>query len=132
MRLRFAAPVLAIAGLLAAGCGGVIDPSKNAVDPFSGTLTPGGTFQTYKVNVGNNGEFSLKVTALTPTPTAIVGLELDFGANCESIVQRNTFATLNVTAISGLIQQKGNYCIVVFESIALAAPLNFTVSFSHP
>jgi hypothetical protein len=132
MRLRFAAPVFAITGLLAAGCGGVIDPSKNTVDPFSGTLTPGGPFQTTKVNVGNNGEFSLKVTALTPTPTAIVGVELDFGANCESIVQRNNFATLNATAINGLIQQKGTYCVVVFESVALASPLNFTVAFSHP
>jgi hypothetical protein len=132
MRLRFAAPVLAIAGLLAASCGGVIDPSKNTVDSFSGTLSPGGSPQVKTWNIGNNGEFSVKITALTPTPTAIVGLELDFGSNCEQPFQRNNFSTLNTTAISGLIQQKGTYCVVIFESIALAAPLNFTISFSHP
>jgi hypothetical protein len=132
MRLRFTAPVLAMVGLLAAGCGGVIDPSKNTVDAFSGTLTPQGTAQVKTLNISNNGEFSVKVTALTPTPTAVVGLELDFGSNCEQPIQRNNFSTLNVTALSGLIQQKGAYCVVIFESIALAAPLNFTVSISHP
>ena len=132
MRVRFAAAVLAMTGLLAASCGGVIDPSKNTVETFSGTLTPLGPGAAQKVNIGNNGEFSVKITALTPTPTAIVGLEWDFGANCEVAVQRNNFATLNQPALSGLIQQKGTYCVVVFESVALAAPLNFTVTISHP
>jgi hypothetical protein len=132
MRVRFAAAVLAIAGLITVSCGGIIDPSKNTVDTFSNTLVPQGPPLVLKKDVGNNGEYSVKITALSPTPTAFLGLDLYIGANCDTLVNRNTFAALNQPAFSGLIQQKGTYCIVVYESIALAAPLNFTISFSHP
>jgi hypothetical protein len=132
MREQFAAAVLAIAGLLTVSCGGIIDPSKNVVETFSDTLVPQGPaiFKTW--NVGNNGEYSAKITALSPTPTAIVGMDLYVGTNCDVLVNRNTFATLNQPAFSGLIQQKGTYCVFVYESVPLAAPLNFTVTFSHP
>jgi hypothetical protein len=132
MRVRFAAAVLAIAGLLTVSCGGIIDPSKNTVETFSGTLVPQGTQIVKTWDVSNNGEYSVKITALSPTPTAAMGLNLFFGANCDVPMNFNSFSTLNQTALSGLIQQKGTYCLVAFESIALSVPLNFTVSFSHP
>jgi hypothetical protein len=131
MRVRFAAAVLAMAGLLTVSCGGIIDPSKNTVDSFSGTLVPQAPGIQNKVNVNNNGEYSVKITALSPTPTAVVGVDLYFGPNCESLVNRNLGA-LNQPAFSGLIQQKGTYCVYVYEAIPLTAPLNFTVAFSHP
>jgi hypothetical protein len=131
MRVRFAAALLAIAGLLTVSCGGIIDPSKNTVDSFSGTLVPLGPGISNKTSVNNNGEYSVKITALSPTATAVVGVDLYFGPNCESLVNRN-LGTLNQPAFSGLIQQKGTYCVVVYEAIPLAAPLNFTVAFSHP
>jgi hypothetical protein len=132
MRVRLAAALVAMTGLLIGGCGGIIDPSKNTVDSFSDTLTPLGAAVVKKFNVNNNGEYSVKITAMTPTPTAVVGLDLYFGPNCDALVNRNNFATLNQTAFTGLIQQKGNYCVAVFESIALPAPLTVTVAFSHP
>lgn len=131
MRVRFAAAVLAMAGLLSVSCSGIIDPSKNTVDSFNGTLVPSGPAISNKVNVNNNGEYSVKITALSPTATAVVGVDLYFGPSCESLVNRN-LGTLNQPAFSGLIRQQGTYCVVVYEAIPLTASLNFTVAFSHP
>jgi hypothetical protein len=131
MHGRFAAAVLVTAGFLTVSCGGIIDPSKNTVDTFSGTLVPQGPAISNKVSVNNNGEYSVKITALSPTATAVVGVDLYFGANCDVLVNRNLGA-LNQPAFSGLIQQKGTYCVFVYEAVALTAPLNFTVAFSHP
>jgi hypothetical protein len=132
MRVRFGTAVLAIAGLITVSCGGIIDPSKNMVESFSDMLVPQGPQILKQFEVRNNGEYSARITALSPTPTAAFGLNLYFGANCEVPVNGNTFATLNQPAFSGLIQQKGTYCLIAYETIALAAPLNFTVAFSHP
>jgi hypothetical protein len=131
MRVRFAAAVLAMAGLLSVSCGGIIDPSKNTVEPFSGTLAPlGGTV--FHIQIGNTGEFSVKITAMSPTPTSIVGAQWAFGANCEQVLQQNGFATLNTPALGGVIQQKGSYCLTIYDVGALSVAQTFTVTVSHP
>ena len=42
MRVRCAAAALVLAGALTVSCGGIVDPSKNQMETFSGTLNPQG------------------------------------------------------------------------------------------
>ncbi len=136
MHAKFGAAALALAGFLTISCGSVTDPSKNVQDTFSGTLAAG-TAVPFKVNVQNGGEFSVKITQLSPNATAIVGTEWDFGDNCDVLVQRNVLTTLNTVSLTGAVLQKGTYCAVVFDSsistgIPLPATQTFTLVVSHP
>ena len=132
MRVRLAAALVAMTGLLIGGLRRDHRPVEEHGRLVQRHAHPLGAAVVKKFNVNNNGEYSVKITAMTPTPTAVVGLDLYFGPNCDALVNRNNFATLNQTAFTGLIQQKGTYCVAVFESIALPAPLTVTVAFSHP
>jgi hypothetical protein len=132
MRARFIpAFVLAVAGCLTISCGGVTSPSQNQQEPFSGTLEVGG-IRRFPVTVNNTGEFSVKITALSPTVTAFVGTVWAQGGNCEIALQQNSFSTLNSPALVGAILQKGQYCVAIFDVGALTVAQNFTLVVSHP
>jgi hypothetical protein len=132
MRVSRATALLMFAAVLFGSCGsGPVDPSKNTTETFSGTLDPRG-IRTYTVSVNNTGEYSVKITALSPTPTAIVGTLWALGAGCELPQQRNDFSTLNTPALGGPIYQKGTYCVAIFDIGVLTATQNFTLSISHP
>jgi len=130
MKVRFAA-ALAVAGLITVSCGGVVDPSKNVTETFSGTLDPQSS-KSFTMSVNNGGEFSVKITALAPSATAVVGTAWAFGANCDVLVQSNNFSTLNQPALSGAVLQKGTYCVAIYDIGTLTASQNFTLSVSHP
>jgi hypothetical protein len=122
---------LILAGLVTISCGGVVDPSKNTVEPFMGTVSPGGPPSVSHVTVNNGGEYSIKITALSPTPTAILGIGWYQGANCEIRGPEN-IAGLNQLALSGPVYQKGPYCVLVYDLGYLTVAQNFTVTVSHP
>ena len=128
--MRFAAVALLLAGLLGIGCGGISSPSKNQQETFSGTLEVGGIVRR-TVNVSNGGEFSVKITALSPTATAVVGVAWAQGGNCEFTLQQN-LATLNTPALVGAIFQKGAYCVAIYDVGGLTVAQNFTLVVSHP
>jgi len=130
MLMRFAAVALLLAGLLGIGCGGISSPSKNQQETFSGTLEVGGIVRR-TVNVSNGGEFSVKITALSPTATAVVGVAWAQGGNCEFTLQQN-LATLNTPALVGAIFQKGAYCVAIYDVGGLTVAQNFTLVVSHP
>ena len=113
------------------GCGGISSPSQNQQETFNGTLDVGG-FKVFPVNIGNTGEFSVKITALSPTVTAVVGTRWGQGSNCEFPLQQNNLSTLNSSALVGAIFQKGAYCVAIFDSIGLTVAQNFTLVVSHP
>ena len=129
--MRYGAVALAVAGLLTISCGGISSPSQNTVDTFNGTLQVGSGAQ-FPVNVGNTGEFSVKITALSPTPTAFVGTRWFLGGNCDFLQQQNNFSQLNTPALVGAILQKGTYCVQIFDVGALTVPQTFTLTVSHP
>jgi hypothetical protein len=131
MGVRITRLAVAVGGLvLSLSCGGVVDPSKNRTENFSGTLDLRGQ-RFFTVNIENGGEFSGKITALQPTPTAIVGLVWGQGPNCEIPLQ-NTTAILNSPAIGGAIFQKGAYCVGIYDVGTLTVAQTFTISVSHP
>src|SRR3981189_3224109 len=68
MVLRFPVAVL-LAAVLAAGCGGIVDPSQNQIETFTGTIAPGGQSQPgpHGFSASKTGEISVKVTQITPS-----------------------------------------------------------------
>jgi hypothetical protein len=132
MYIRSLALVVVAAALMSPGCGGVTSPSQNQQETFSNVLQPGGITRIPNINVGNTGEYSVKITALSPTATAVVGVVWAQGANCEIAIQQNSFAQLNTPALAGAVIQKGAYCVAVFDSVGLTTAQNFTIVVSHP
>jgi hypothetical protein len=136
MRARFAAAV-AVASLITMSCGGIVDPSQNQVQTFSGTIAPGGGGQAaHAFTAANGGELTVKITALSPITQTYIGVAWTQAASdgsCNGAVLFSTnFAQLNVPAISGANIVSGKYCIVVYDIGVFTVPETYTVSVSHP
>jgi len=129
IRLGGASTVI-LAALITVSCGGVVDPSKNQVESFTDTLNPGGSW-CKQVTVNNGGEYSIKITALSPTPTAVLFVGWFQDANCVNTLYTN-YATLNTLAFSGPIYQKGTYSVGVADVGTLTVAQNVTITVSHP
>jgi hypothetical protein len=123
------APLLLLV-VLAGGCGGVVDPSKNKVEPFSDTLQPLGTMG-HPFRVDKNGEINVKITAFS-NPDAIVQLFYGMGG-CASLTPLNGgYLQLNQVGIGGLVSP-GDHCVVISDSLgALRQPATYTITVSHP
>jgi hypothetical protein len=128
-------PALVFAALLAAtgACGGISSPSDNRIEDLSGTLQVAGR-QVHQFSSGRNGEYSIRITALSPDSNTIVGVS--FGQVFEGVCQldpfsTNNFATLNRTALTGAIT-RGTFCTAVFDVGALTVAQTYTLQVSHP
>jgi hypothetical protein len=135
MQVRFAV-ALAIAGILTISCGGVVDPSMNVTQTFSGTVAPGGVDTPKAFSVSGTGEFTVKITALSPSNNVALGIDLyqgsPSGTNCTGgLFNRAQFASLNVLAMDSQIF-RADYCMLVYDPGVLRATVTYTVSVSHP
>ena len=135
MAFRFSAAfLLALAGALSISCGGIVDPSKNTVETFSGTVPPGSA-RAHWFSTSKTGELAIKILTLTPASSPVIGVQWVQGANDQScsggLLQDNRFATANITAISGQIIS-GAYCVVLYDSIGLTQATTYSVTVSHP
>ena len=132
---RFSTAVVfaATVGLLT-GCSGVIDPSKNTVVPFSGTLGVGGGV-IFNYSWDKNGEIEVTMTSVTPTPTngpiAMYIGQMDGSGNCFQLAGYSSPAIVNRKVQFGVLN-KGNYCLGVYDPGVLTVPVNFAGTFSHP
>jgi hypothetical protein len=135
MRSRFrAALVLAVAGALSVSCGGIVDPSQNKVETFSGTIALQGRGPVHPFSSSKTGEISVKITALSPssgTPVGLLWAQASSAGACDGQVLLSTVAQLNVPAISNQIFS-GNYCIQLYDYGYFSAAQTYTVSVSHP
>ena len=137
MRLS-AAVALIVTGLAVASCGGIVDPSKNTVDTFNGTLAVGGSM-THGFSASKTGEISVKITSLAPVQNTLVGLlwsQALSDGSCSTqqigaVYQQNAFAQVNIPGISGSILQ-GKYCLMVYDSGGVTQTETYTVTVSHP
>ena len=128
-----AAFLLALAGALSISCGGIVDPSQNQVQPFAGTVQPGSA-RAHAFTASKTGEIAVKVVTLTPASQPVIGLQWvqGDGTNCNGgFLQVNQFATAGTTAISGQIIS-GSYCVIVYDSVGLTQPSNYSITVSHP
>lgn len=128
----FALAMVVAACVSVAGCGGIVDPSQNVSQPFTGTIARGDLPKTYPFSVSKTGEVSVKITALSPTSSQPLGVAiLQDSCSGNLYLGPNNFAQLNVTALSGQIFNR-SYCLLVFETQQLATTQSFTVTVSHP
>jgi hypothetical protein len=130
-----AAVALAAAALFTISCGGIVDPSKNQMETFSGTVTPQNPsgFSSHPFSVNKTGEVSIKITALAPlnnVPLGIIWAQAASDGSCVSLIQSG-IANLGVPAITGQIFS-GNYCVLVYDLGILTADETYTLVVSHP
>jgi len=129
---------LFLAGLLTVSCSGIVDPSKNVTDTFTGTIPvqgtaiPGHYFQTDKT-----GEYTVKVTSMTPNNGLFFGTILSVSTTdnqCSGnlqILSQNSFGTVNTPLLGGPIYP-GHYCVFLFDIGAFTVPESYTLTVSHP
>jgi hypothetical protein len=135
MRFRFAV-ALGIAALLSVSCGGVVSPSNNVSETFSGTLEPPPSTNNIVVktfSTTKSGEYNVTITALAPTTNLFLGIiygQAQSNGQC-GIIQQNNFATLNTTALAGAITP-GTWCVAIYDPGTLTAAATFTVTIKHP
>jgi hypothetical protein len=128
-RIRRLVGMLLVATLSGA-CGGIVDPSKNKIEPFPGTLQPLGT-EGHQFRVDKNGEIDVKITAFS-NPDALVQLIYGMGG-CANLTPLNAgYRQLNQVGIGGLVSP-GDHCVVIADSLgALRQPATYTITVSHP
>lgn len=123
---------LAAVVLAASSCGGIIDPSENKMEPFSGTLAVGAT-NTTNYTTSKNGEIEVTLTSLSPTPangSIGFGFGQVFSGGCSQVVSPQP-AVVNRKIQLGFYN-KGTYCLAVFDPGILTVPVTYTGIFSHP
>jgi hypothetical protein len=122
---------LCLGAVLTAGCGGVIDPSKNQVEDRTGTITPGG-FVWQAFSVSKNGEFEIRITNLN---NADAFLHMAYGPDqggCTGASSGDAYRQLNQAGFGGTIQ-KGNWCAYLKDDLlALKTESPYTLRISHP
>lgn len=133
MRFGLAAAAVA-ANLVAAGCGGIVDPSQNQTETFSGTVNVAGISPVHTFNVSKSGEYFITITKLDPPLTpANATVQVVFGqaagGSCNPI-QTNAFARLG-QALSGSIFA-GSYCVVIVDVGFLTTTESYTLQVQHP
>jgi hypothetical protein len=136
---RLSAALLVTAAVSATGCGGIVDPSQNKVETFTGTIAVGGQGTPHGFSAGRTGEIQVKVTQLTPsTSNTFIGV-LWTGRNgngtCEgslgAVFGQNNFAQVGLPAISTQILS-GGYCLLLYDVGSFTTRVNYTVTVSHP
>lgn len=118
---------------MASACGGIIDPSKNTVEPFTGTLQVGGT-NTHNYSQDRNGEVEVTVTSVTPSPVnGTIGLALGqvLSGSCNPLAGYVATGVVNRKVQFGILN-KGSYCLVVFDPGVLTVAVAYAVNVSHP
>src|SRR6266545_1606886 len=93
--------VLCGAAFMLVACGGIVDPSKNKVDTFSGTLQPqsGGSINVHYFSVSKNGEVTFTMTSVTPAPVNAGSLVFALGqpssGSCQLFPGQSQAAVVN-------------------------------------
>jgi len=137
MHARFPAALALAVCCTAAACGGIVDPSQNQNESFSGTINHGDAIKFFPFSSSKTGEISVKFTALAPVSNVLMGVlvaQAQGDGSCTGdlgLVQQNNFAQLNLPSISGQILGR-RYCLGVYESQPLTQTETFTVTVSHP
>lgn len=133
------ARLLAACGLCVslAGCGGIIDPSKNTITPISGTLLPGqpNTGNAHQFKVSKNGELLVTLTSVAPSPSSGGSLGVALGqftnGSCALLAGYIASGVVN-RAIQFYQIQKGDYCIFVYDPGVITVQTTYTGNISHP
>ena len=94
---------------LLSACGGIIDPSKNTVDTFTGTLAVLGTgtdIQTYSLS--KSGEVEVTMTSVTPTPTSGGSI----GSHLGQVLNGGNAACSRATSAPAIVNRKVQFGVL--------------------
>src|SRR5687768_698577 len=99
---RYAVSFCLVCAFLFGACEGIIDPSENKLEMFTGTVVEDGTNR-HDFTVSKNGEFEVKITQMSPNQDAFMGLQYGPLLNgiCQGAFQTNLFARLNIVGLGG-------------------------------
>lgn len=129
--------VAALCTLVVAACGGVVDPSKNQVETFRGTVEPlvtgaAGLGPIHMFTVSKTGEFTAVVTSFTPAAKVFFGLVYgqSISGQC-NIINVNSLSQVNVAGLGGPIVP-GSYCIAVYDAGNFTVSQAYSLNVSHP
>jgi hypothetical protein len=132
---------VALVVVFVSACGGPTKPSDNIVDQFTGTVQPS-NLDLKPFDIGNTGEYTVKLTALTPGTSVLVGVLFGQpgGGTCQPVQQPNYVnnSYIGRTVLSGSIIVKGPYCVLVFDPVNVATQSPWPVAqtygleVSHP
>ena len=130
MLLRCVA-TLGLAGLLSVGCS-IATPSNNRRTDIAGTIPLLGSQYTEFSNK-NNGEVQVTVSTLVPTPSASLGMAIGQVQNgtCLQITGYIRPLVANRTQEFGYLN-KGNFCLLLFDTGIMTVDTAFTGQISHP
>ena len=134
MTLRVSAAfLLALAGAISISCGGIVDPSQNTVDTFSGIVPAGGTGPAHHFSASKTGEIQVKVTSLTPAsvPAVLVNWVGNGDGSCNGGLFQQGVGANGTTAISTQVVS-GSYCIYLQYYAGAVVATNYTLTVSHP
>ena len=134
MSLRVSAAfLLALAAALSISCGGIVDPSQNTVDTFSGVVPAGGTGPSHHFSASKTGEIQVKVTALSPAAVSAVLINWvgNGDGSCNGGIFQQGIGANGTTAISNQVTS-GAYCILVSYYAGTPVATNYTITVSHP
>lgn len=130
--LRRFIPAVLLAAL--AACGGIVDPSQNQTQTFTGTVAVQGSGTVHTFNVTKGGEISAMVTSFNPALASGTFFEVIYGqvisGQC-SLLSANQFAVTGATVVSGAIVP-GTYCIQIIDEGFFKVSEDYVLQVSHP
>lgn len=125
--------------VMAAGCSGDINNLPTTPDPvivtetFTGTLTVNGG-ATHNVFTGATGTVNATITSLGDAAPSKVGFSLGTlgSTGVCSVVLHNDSAIVS-SALTGTVSTlQGSLCLRIYDVGALTAPVDYTLTVSHP
>ena len=139
MRLLILRAFISLLAVTVCACSGLIDQFPNTPDPvittdtFTGTLTVNGG-ATHPVFTSATGTVTATLTSLGENPPSKVGFSmgtLGISGAC-NIHLSNDNAVVN-TALTGTVSSLGgSLCVRIYDTGAMAGPLDYTFTVSHP
>jgi hypothetical protein len=133
MPLRVSAAfLLALAAAITTSCGGIVDPSQNQVQPFTGTVPPGSGSVNH-FSAAKTGEIQVKIVTLTPAsvPAVLVTWTGNGDGSCNGGTFQQGIGSAGTTAISGQIVS-GDYCVIISDYVGQTVTANYSITVSHP
>lgn len=128
---------LCLVAVACVGCGGINSPSDNQTETFNGTVGPetGASVPvvTHPFSANRQGEMWARVTSITPNNATLIGLAfgLRVGGGC-NVFTNNLLSGLNRDVMVYPVQQRGDFCLQVFNGGGVNSTQNYTVQVSHP
>jgi hypothetical protein len=129
--LHFRPVLFASTLLVASGCGGVVGPSQNTIEEFSGFVDPLGEGEQHDFNVSRNGEIEVRLSALEPSANVFLTLAIGqyVGGACGQVLGVS-IVPLNRPVAAAVVT--GRHCAQVFDEGFLTERVAYTLRVSHP